>query len=83
MKFSEVVKNADNSDAALTTAKSAVAQAQAADATAHSSVVAALHGAVANQVAIVQPDGSVEVYSLDTAGTDYTVATIPGDFDIP
>jgi hypothetical protein len=81
MKFSEIVKGDTDATAAVVAATAALNTANSAEGTAHTAVVNALHSK-GDSVALIQPDGSVLVYSIDAAGTGFSVATVPGDFDV-
>jgi hypothetical protein len=83
MKFSELVTNTTTADKALVDAKAAVLAAQTSDDAMHTQVVAALHGAPHNEVALAQADGSVLLYELTSDGGAYEVRPVQGDFDLP
>lgn len=81
MKFSDLVVSATTADATLESAKASLATATTDDTQAHSAVVAALVSK-GSSVALVNPSGSISIYSVASGANDFTVQVIPGDYDV-
>lgn len=82
MKFSDLVATAKTTDDTKAAAARSLDDATTADSAAHAAVVSALESKPSHQVALVDPSGDVDVYGLNADATDFTLTTIPGDFDV-
>jgi len=79
-KFSEIVAAEKTANDAASTAAEALIVAGAANATAHQAVLDGLAKA-GGKVAVVNPP-NVDVYSLDTPATSYSVVSVPEDPEV-